>query len=86
VQLADIVVDTQPSDACRAQPRLWAECIVGAKSEDDYLQLFRQAGIAAVEVLSRHDYFAASSSEETRKVAGSFGAHAVVLKALKPGA
>jgi len=86
VQLADIVVETPPSDACRAQPRLWAECIVGATSESDYLQLFRLAGFAAVEILSRHDYFAASSSEETRKVAGSFGAHAVVLKALKPGA
>jgi len=86
VQLADIVVETPPSDACRAQPRLWAECIVGATNEADYLQLFRQAGFAAVEILSRHDYFAASSSEETRKVAGSFGAHAVVLKALKRGA
>jgi len=86
VQLADIVVDTQPSDACRAQPNLWAECIVGATGEDDYLNLLREAGFTAVEVLSRHDYFAASGSAETRKVAGSFGAHAFVLKALKPGA
>ncbi len=84
VQLADVVVETLPSDACRAQPQLWAECIVGATSEDEYLQLFRDAGFTAVEVLSRHDYFAASSSVETRKVAGSFGAHAFVLKALKP--
>jgi len=86
VQLADIVVDTLPSDACRAQPQLWAECIVGATSEGDYLELFWRAGFTAVEVLSRHDYFAASSSAETRKVAGSFGARALVLKALKPGA
>lgn len=85
VQFADIVVETLPSAACRAKPQLWAECIVGATSEAEYLHLFRQAGFTAVEVLSRHDYFAASSSEETRKVAGSFGAHAVVLKALKPG-
>ena len=84
VQLADIVVDTPPSDACRAQPQLWAECIVGATGEDDYLQLFRAAGFAAIEILSRHDYFAASASLETRKVASSFGAHAFVLKALKP--
>jgi SAM-dependent methyltransferase len=33
VQLADIVVDTLPSAACRAKPELWAECIVGATSE-----------------------------------------------------
>jgi arsenite methyltransferase len=86
VQLADIVVDTLPSDACRAKPQLWAECIVGATSESEYLHLFDAAGFVSVEILSRHDYFAASSSVETRKVAGSFGAHAFVLKARKPGA
>lgn len=85
VQLADIVVDTPPGAACRAQPQLWAECIVGATSEAEYLELFRTAGFAVVETLSRHDYFAASASAETRKVAGSFGAHAVVLRAVKAG-
>jgi SAM-dependent methyltransferase len=83
VQLADVVVDTPPSEACRAKPELWAECIVGATGEADYLRLFREAGFTGVEVLSRHDYFAASSNAETRKVAGSFGAHAIVLRALK---
>jgi hypothetical protein len=86
VQLADIVVATLPSESCRAQPALWAECIVGAVSEGDYLELLRAAGFRDLEVLTRHDYFAASSSAETRKVARSFGAHAMVLKALKPGA
>lgn len=84
VQLADIVVETPPSDACRAQPQLWAECIVGATTQDEYAQLFRAAGFAGFELLSRQDYFAASPSPETRKVAGSFGAHAVVLRAEKP--
>jgi SAM-dependent methyltransferase len=86
VQLADIVVETPPSEACRAQPQLWAECIVGATGEGEYLQLFRDVGFADVEVLSRQDYFAASASTETRKVAGSFGAHAFVLRAVKPAA
>jgi SAM-dependent methyltransferase len=83
VQLADIVVATLPSAACRAQPQLWAECIVGATSEAEYLELFHAAGFRGAEVLSRLDYFAASASPETRKVAGSFGAHAVVLRAVK---
>jgi arsenite methyltransferase len=83
VQLADIVVDTPPSEACRAKPELWAECIVGATGETEYLRLFQAAGFREVTVLSRHDYFAASGSAETRKVAGSFGAHACVLTATK---
>jgi arsenite methyltransferase len=84
LQLADIVVDELPSDACRAQPKLWAECIVGATSEGDYLGQFELAGFRDVEVLVRQDYFAGSTSAETRKVASSFGAHAFVLRATKP--
>ena len=42
------------------------------------------AGLRSLEVLNRSDYFARSSSAETRKVAGSFGAHAVVLRGEKP--
>lgn len=84
VQLADIVVDSLPSAACRAEPQLWAECIVGATTEAEYEALFRRAGFQDVSVLGRHDYFAASASAETRKIAGSFGAHAFVLRAAKP--
>ena len=82
VQIADIVVGTLPSDACRRQPQLWAECIVGATTEVDYLAHFRAAGLGDVEVLSRLDYFARSANAETRKVASSFQARAVVLRAL----
>lgn len=83
LQLSDIVVGSLPSDACRAQPDLWAECIVGATREDEYVRLLRDAGFGAVDVLQRFDYFSASASAETRKVAASFEAHAIVLRALK---
>ena len=83
LQLADIVVGTLPSDACRAQPDLWAECIVGATREDHYIEMLRDAGFRTVEVLQQHDYFSGSSSPETRKVAASFDAHTVVLRASK---
>ena len=79
VQIADIVVETPPSDACRSQPQLWAECIVGATTESDYLDQLRRAGISDAAVLSGTDYFARSASAETRKVAAGFGAHAIVL-------
>ena len=84
LQLADIVVESLPSDACRAQPELWAECIVGATTVERYTAEFEAAGLRGVEVLSRSDYFSASSNAETRRVAGSFGAHTVALRARKP--
>jgi SAM-dependent methyltransferase len=84
LQLADIVVRTLPSEACRSHPELWAECIVGATTAESYAAEFGAAGLWGVEVLSRSDYFSGSCSAETRQVAGSFGAHAVVLRARKP--
>ncbi len=81
VQIADIVVRTPPSDACRSQPKLWAECIVGATTEGDCLARFQEAGFEEIEVLDRRDYFARSENPETRKVAEGFGAHAIVFRA-----
>jgi len=83
VQISDIVLEETPSEACRSKPELWAECIVGATREDEYMDSFRQAGIEDLEVVSRLDYFARSPSEETRKVAASFGAAAIVLRGRK---
>jgi arsenite methyltransferase len=84
LQLADIVVRTLPSDKCRSHPELWAECIVGATTAETYGAEFEAAGLCEVEVLHRSDYFSGSGNEETRRVAGSFGAHTVVLRAWKP--
>jgi arsenite methyltransferase len=84
VQIADIVVADLPSDECRAKPQLWAECIVGATTETDYLETFREVGFEAVERLDELDYFAASTSESTRRTAGGFGAHSMVMRATKP--
>ncbi|MGH7554712.1 MAG: methyltransferase domain-containing protein [Longimicrobiales bacterium] len=86
VQLADIVLVTEAGEACRNQPQLWAECIVGATTEHTYHELFAAAGFIGLETLSRFDYFAHSASDETRKVAQSFGAGAFVLRARKPHA
>jgi arsenite methyltransferase len=84
IQIADIVVRDLPSDECRAKPQLWAECIVGATTEDEYLQTFQAAGLDQVERLDELDYFAASTSESTRKTAHGFGAHSVVIRGRKP--
>jgi SAM-dependent methyltransferase len=83
LQLADIVVETLPSEACRSQPELWAECVVGATTVEAYMAGFTDSGLVDLEVLTTLDYFAGSSSAETRKVAGSFGAHSIVLRGRK---
>lgn len=85
VQISDIVVRQLPSAKCRSEPELWAECIVGATTESDYLDTFRSVGFTDVERISELDYFAASTSESTREVAAGFGAHSVTLRAAKPG-
>lgn len=84
VQIADIILDVAPSAACRSKPELWAECIVGATKVDEYVQHLRAGGVNDIVILQRHDYFAHSASEETRKVAASFGAAAIVLRGRKP--
>jgi SAM-dependent methyltransferase len=84
LQIADIAVGRPASRECRENPRLWAECIVGALSEDDYLDTLRAVGFVRVEVLTRLDYFSRSSSSETRHVADGLSAHSVVLHARKP--
>ncbi|MCH9053525.1 MAG: methyltransferase domain-containing protein [Proteobacteria bacterium] len=85
VQLADIVVGNPISDECRSNPELWAECVVGASLEDQYIEMFAEAGFEDIEVLRRFDYFSGSSSENTRKVAAGFKAHTVELVMNKQG-
>jgi arsenite methyltransferase len=83
VQIADIVLATPASIECRSRAQLWAECIVGATTETDWLGTFHAVGFTRVTVLSRLDYFGHSPSEETRKVARSLGAMAIVMSACR---
>jgi SAM-dependent methyltransferase len=83
VQIADIVLRKPVSEACKADPQLWVECVVGATLEDDYVDLFRDCGFKDVEVLNRFDYFAGSSSAETREIAAALGAQSLALRATK---
>jgi hypothetical protein len=71
------------SDQSRADPRLWAECVVGAITEDDYVSLLRGAGLS-VEVLSDLDYFAGSANASTRRAAQALGARAIIMRGCKP--
>lgn len=83
IQISDIVLSKPVSDKSKADPQLWAECIVGAETEDVYLEMVRSAGFEAVTVIDRLDYFAKSANEGTRKAAQGLGAHTVVLTGRK---
>jgi SAM-dependent methyltransferase len=82
LQISDIALRVPVSDESRADPRLWAECVVGAITEDDYVSLLRAAGLS-VEVFHELDYFAASVSESTRRAAHGLGARAIVMRGHK---
>ena len=85
VQIADIVIGRPVPPACAANPKLWAECVVGATVDEDYLEMFRDAGFTDVAVLRESDYFSHSRSADTQKVAHSFGGRAVEI-AMRRGA
>lgn len=82
LQVSDIALDNPVSDQCRSDPKLWAECVVGAVTESDYLRLLREAGIEA-EVIARQDYFSGSANPDTRRAAKAFGAHAITLRGVR---
>ena len=83
LQISDIVLSKPVSDTSKANPQLWAECIVGAVPEGDYLALARTAGFDTVVAIDRLDYFARSANEGTRKAAKDLGAHTIILTARK---
>jgi SAM-dependent methyltransferase len=83
LQISDIALRVPVSEQSRADPRLWAECVVGAITEEDYISLLRAAGLS-VEVFGGMDYFAGSANASTRRAAHGLGAHAIVMRGCKP--
>ena len=84
VQIADIVIARPVPLGGKSDPELWAECVVGAAIDEDYLEQFREAGFTDVEVLNEHDYFEHSPSADTKRIAGMLGARTMELRMLRP--
>lgn len=82
--IADIVVARSASDQTRANPQYWAECIVGAIPEAEYVDVLRTTGFTRITVGRHFDYFAASASPDTRKIAHGLGAVSVVFTMRRP--
>ncbi|MBA4741664.1 MAG: methyltransferase domain-containing protein [Azoarcus sp.] len=84
VQVADIVISRPVPVGGRSDPALWAECVVGAAIDEDYLDLFRENGFRDIEVLREFDYFRHSSSAETRRIAQTLGGRTVEIAMRRP--
>ncbi len=86
LQISDIALAKPVTGKAKRDPKLWAECIVGAVEEEAYLELFREIGFKNVEHVASFDYFAHARGEDTRLMAGYFGAHAITFRARRPEA
>lgn len=86
ITISDISVskDLQTLEEAKNNPRLWAECVAGAVTDEDYLAELSRAGFQNLQLIDELDYFSHSSSEQTRQIARNFGAHSIVLRGRKP--
>ncbi len=84
LQIADIALARPVAERFRQDPKLWAECVVGAVEEERYLAMLREAGFENVEQIGEIDYFSLSSNGKTREVAQLFNAHSIAIRANKP--
>lgn len=83
-QISDIII-TKPShelDESKSNPQLWAECIVGAVHEKQYIEALASSGFKQVEVLCHQDYFA-HATESTYNVARYFNAESITITGKK---
>lgn len=84
IQIADIVVQNDVQKVCGLIPQLWADCIGGAAVESEYLKTIKDTGFEDVKIINRIDYFAASESDNTKRLTKTFGAESVVIVGTKP--
>ncbi len=53
--ISDIVCDEEPTPEILNDPTLWSGCIAGAFREDEFLEMFEEAGFYGVEILVRQE-------------------------------
>ena len=86
LQISDIIIQQCEEELldARNNPKLWAECIVGALYEDYYTRWLEEAGFENVEVILHQDYFSKSDNASTRDIAQHFNAESITISGNKP--
>ena len=84
-QISDIIIQQCEEELVEAKnnPKLWAECIVGALYEDYYTRWLEEAGFENVRVVLHQDYFSKSDNASTRDVAQHFNAESITISGNK---
>ncbi len=73
--ISDIVCDEEPTPEILNDPELWSGCIAGAFREDEFLEMFEEAGFYGVEILVRQ--------EEPWQVVGGIEFRSLTVRAYK---
>jgi len=86
LQISDIIIQRCEEELTEAKnnPKLWAECIVGALYEDYYTRWLEEAGFENIEVILHQDYFSHSDNASTRDVALNFNAESITISGNRP--
>lgn len=79
--IADIVTETQLTEAIVCDADLWASCIGGAAQADDYRDLVEAAGLTVVDVRTNPYAFL---SDRARNASARYGVRSVSLLAVAP--
>lgn len=79
--IADIVTETQLTEAIVCNADLWAACIGGAAQEETYRRAVEGAGLRVVEVLTNPYEF---SSDQARNATARYGVKSISLLAVAP--
>ena len=80
--IADIVTESQLTDAIVCNADLWASCIGGASQEDSYRAAIELAGFSVEQVRSNAYEFI---SDQARNASKKYGVKSVSVLARKPG-
>jgi arsenite methyltransferase len=85
LQISDIIIQRCEEELVESKnnPKLWAECIVGALYEDYYTRWLEEAGFQNIKVILHQDYFSKSENASTREVAQHFNAESITISGNK---
>ena len=79
--IADIVTETQLTDAIVGNADLWASCIGGAAQQDTYRKAIEDAGLRIEQERPNPYHFI---SDQAQGASATYGVHSVSLLAVKP--
>jgi len=82
--VSDVVVKGTLSDRARSDAELYAGCISGASTLDEYLEFIRESGFADIKIHRQKKIELPGSVFDTEEDCGAGGAYSITFSATKP--